>query len=151
MSGTEWVIWSFEHDRWWGAMRSGYVDRLMWAGLYSEEEANQIANDSNRRAVKPAQEAMHVTAAVKREMLNNPNPHGRHVGDVMRFPDFVGNADAEPCSRCDGCGEIANDVDGTPWKYWQDLPPGADLAVKMGLVKAIPCPECLGTKLRKTT
>jgi hypothetical protein len=45
------------------------------------------------------------------------------------------------CPRCSGCGQIANDDDGTPWKYWAELPPGSNLAVVMGLVKPIPCPN----------
>jgi len=53
--------------------------------------------------------------------------------------------DTRECSRCSGCGEIANDDDGTPWKYWAELPPGSDLAVKAGIVSPIECPECHGT------
>lgn len=39
-------------------------------------------------------------------------------------------------------GKIANDKDGSPWTAWESLPPGSDYAVKTGLVKPIPCPEC---------
>jgi hypothetical protein len=49
------------------------------------------------------------------------------------------------CDRCEGCGQIANDDDRSPWKYWAELPPGSDLAVRMGLVRPEPCPECGGT------
>lgn len=49
------------------------------------------------------------------------------------------------CRRCAGCGKIADSDDGEPWKYWQDLPPGADLAVRAGIVKPITCPACNGT------
>ncbi len=54
-------------------------------------------------------------------------------------------SEVRKCGRCDGCGRIANSDDGEPWKYWADLPPGADLAVRMGLVQPIPCPDCKGT------
>lgn len=47
-----------------------------------------------------------------------------------------------PCGRCEGCGQIADSEDGEPWTTWAELPPGADLAVRMGLVKPIPCPVC---------
>ncbi len=49
------------------------------------------------------------------------------------------------CKKCEGCGQIANDDDQNPWTYWQELPPGADFAVRTGLVRPIPCPNCGGT------
>ncbi len=54
------------------------------------------------------------------------------------------SAKEEACSRCDGCGLIADSDEGEPWTAWRDLPPGSDLAVQMGLVKPIPCPKCCG-------
>ena len=48
------------------------------------------------------------------------------------------------CERCDGCGQIADSDEGEPWTAWTSLPPGSDLAVRMGLVKPIPCPDCTG-------
>jgi hypothetical protein len=53
------------------------------------------------------------------------------------------NPDA--CSRCLGCGQLANTVDREPWSAWADLPPGSDLAVRMGLVRPEPCDGCGGT------
>lgn len=53
--------------------------------------------------------------------------------------------DPKRCPRCQGCGKIANDDDGSPWTAWENLPPGSDAAVKMGIVKPIECPSCLGT------
>jgi len=52
------------------------------------------------------------------------------------------------CGRCAGCGKIANDEDGTPWTYWERLPPGSDLAVRIGLVKAVTCPDCDGAGVK---
>ncbi|MFN3005124.1 hypothetical protein [Mycolicibacterium wolinskyi] len=49
------------------------------------------------------------------------------------------------CRKCVGDGQIANDDDGTPWSAWANLPPGADLAVRMGLVRPVQCPDCKGT------
>jgi len=49
------------------------------------------------------------------------------------------------CQTCDGCGKIANDDDGTPWRAWEELPPGSDLSVKLGIIKPITCSECGGT------
>ncbi len=51
---------------------------------------------------------------------------------------------AVKCSRCDGCGKIADSDDGEPWTAWTSLPPGSDLAVRMGIVKPVPCPKCDG-------
>ncbi len=50
------------------------------------------------------------------------------------------------CDKCNGCGKIANSKDGEPWTEWANLPPGSDVAVKMGLVKPIECPQCYGRK-----
>jgi len=46
------------------------------------------------------------------------------------------------CDKCMDSGKIADDDDGSPWPAWSELPPGSDLAVRMGLVKPIPCPKC---------
>lgn len=48
------------------------------------------------------------------------------------------------CSTCDGCGKIANDDDRTPWTYWAELKPPSNMAVAMGLVRPITCPDCNG-------
>lgn len=49
------------------------------------------------------------------------------------------------CERCDGCGRVANSEDAEPWTVWESMPPGSDLAVRLGLVRPVPCPECKGT------
>ena len=49
------------------------------------------------------------------------------------------------CPKCDGCGQIADDEDQTPWKFWQELPAKSAAAVFLGLVKPIVCPACKGT------
>lgn len=51
----------------------------------------------------------------------------------------------EKCNKCDGCGKIANSDGGEPWTMWEQLPPGSDLAVRIGMVKPITCDECNGT------
>jgi hypothetical protein len=42
------VIWSFEHDAWWGPGRMGYTADLMHAGRYSKSEADAIVVQANR-------------------------------------------------------------------------------------------------------
>lgn len=49
------------------------------------------------------------------------------------------------CYNCAGCGYVANNDDATPWKYWAELPMHSGIAVQMGLIKPVECPECKGT------
>ncbi len=48
------------------------------------------------------------------------------------------------CLQCAGCGKIANDDEGTPWKYWLELPLHSSIAVLVGIVRPIECPACHG-------
>lgn len=71
-------------------------------------------------------------------------------GDVLIFEPAASDVVAQrgpgtPCGKCAGCGQIANDDDGTPWKYWAELPPPSNLAVTLGLVRPQTCPACNGT------
>ncbi len=49
------------------------------------------------------------------------------------------------CPRCDGCGQIANSAQGEPWTQWLALPASSRLAITLGLVKPLECPDCQGT------
>lgn len=49
------------------------------------------------------------------------------------------------CANCDGCGQIANDSEGTPWTYWANLPVKSAAAVLIGLVRPVTCPNCDGS------
>ncbi len=49
------------------------------------------------------------------------------------------------CGKCDGCGRVGSDDEHAPWTFWESLPPGSDLAVRMGLVVPLPCLDCDGT------
>lgn len=49
------------------------------------------------------------------------------------------------CSKCEGCGKVADSDDQEPWTAWLAMPLGSSGAVLLGLVKPIPCPECGGT------
>lgn len=48
------------------------------------------------------------------------------------------------CTKCDGCGKVADSDDEEPWTVWTSLPLHSSLAVLMGLVKPKDCPECGG-------
>lgn len=58
-------------------------------------------------------------------------------------------APANACPRCEGCKQIASGDEGEPWYVWAELPPPSNLAVVMGVVKPLPCPECGGTGVKK--
>ncbi len=51
----------------------------------------------------------------------------------------------DKCMACDGEGKVANTDSREPWSMWANLPAGSDIAVKIGTVKPIDCPECGGT------
>jgi hypothetical protein len=48
----------------------------------------------------------------------------------------------EACLKCRGCGLIANSKDREPWLDWTSLPLQSSLAVLLGIVRPVPCPEC---------
>lgn len=48
------------------------------------------------------------------------------------------------CPRCAGCGQIASDEEGTPWKYWLELPIKIAQSILLGIVKPLLCPVCKG-------
>lgn len=48
------------------------------------------------------------------------------------------------CPRCEGCGQLADDEDGTPWRRWLELPLRSSGAVLAGIVKPTLCPVCKG-------
>lgn len=54
-----------------------------------------------------------------------------------------------PCTRCNGCGKIANDDEGTPWTDWTSLPLHSAIAVVAGIVQPLTCPLCNGTGKRE--
>lgn len=49
------------------------------------------------------------------------------------------------CSRCEGCGRLADTDDREPWVAWTSLPLEAQVAVHLGIVKPVPCDVCGGT------
>lgn len=54
----------------------------------------------------------------------------------------------EKCPTCDGCGQVADDEDHTPWSEWLSLPVKSGAAVILGLVHPLSCPDCGGTGRR---
>lgn len=56
----------------------------------------------------------------------------------MTEPGFI------KCTKCDGCGQIANDEDGTPWHVWLELPLRSSGAILAGIVRPMVCTTCEG-------
>jgi len=42
----KYLIWSFEHEAWWGPNHCGYTTLMEKAGRYSKEEAGEIHTSS---------------------------------------------------------------------------------------------------------
>jgi len=53
----------------------------------------------------------------------------------------------DACERCLGWKKV-DDGEKQSWKYWAELPEQSRLAVNMGLVKPIDCPDCGGTGIQ---
>lgn len=52
---------------------------------------------------------------------------------------------ATTCDICDGEKVTDNNDDRAeraPWSFWQELTPPSDMAVRLGLVKPVPCYAC---------
>lgn len=52
---------------------------------------------------------------------------------------------SEKCPSCDGCGKVADTESREPWTAWTSLPPGARVAVDLGVVRPVTCPDCAGS------
>lgn len=50
--------------------------------------------------------------------------------------------ETKPCTKCEGCGYVADTPEQEPWTQWMNLPLKSSIAVIMGLVKRIECPRC---------
>lgn len=64
VSGEWWVVWSGEHQQWWGPHSRGYTSHLRHAGVYTRQRAEEIAGAPaiGRRP----NEAMSFAAAIER-------------------------------------------------------------------------------------
>lgn len=49
-----------------------------------------------------------------------------------------------PCQRCLGWKRV-DDGEKQSWKYWAELPAQSRVAIDLGMVKPITCPDCNGT------
>lgn len=51
---------------------------------------------------------------------------------------------ADVCGRCLGWKRVDNG-EHQSWKYWAELPEQSQVAVKLGFIKPVVCPDCNGT------
>jgi hypothetical protein len=64
--------------------------------------------------------------------------------DIVTEPQVQERA----CGLCGGEGRTDSNADRSeraPWSFWETLPPGSDIAVRLGLVKPMDCSDCGGT------
>lgn len=86
------------------------------------------------------------------EALAAPTPAARRAELVqvaavaLRWIEKVDSAvTPAECAGCWGCGRVADSDDAEPWSFWESLSSPSNMAVVMGLVHPVPCPECDGT------
>lgn len=48
------------------------------------------------------------------------------------------------CMMCGGEGQVANTEGHEPWSTWERLPHDKKQVIRLGLVKKVKCPSCLG-------
>lgn len=79
----QYLIWSFEHNAWWGWGRRGYVHKIGAAGLYTQDEAIEICEDANlaglNEAMVPVSTGHIETEIAMYEQQQEPEPDYRQV------------------------------------------------------------------------
>lgn len=61
----EWLVWSYEHRRWWNPNRRGYTLSLAEAGRYTLAEATAICERANRYADTVQEKMVHESEAAE--------------------------------------------------------------------------------------
>lgn len=64
---------------------------------------------------------------------------------INELEALLRQAKERPCQRCAGCGQIADSDSGEPWSAWTSLPAESRVAVRLGLVNPLTCPNCNDT------
>lgn len=87
---------------------------------------------------------LHCTACGK--SVSTEVPDDTIVRAILTCPECVPQViiQRRMCQRCQGCGQIANDDEGTPWTYWAEMPVANAFAVVAGIVRPMKCPDCDG-------
>lgn len=100
MTNNSFLIWSFEHDAWWGPARWGYTRERAWAGHYTREEADAILAAANLITVNECAVAHEDSAAFR--------PASSIVCPRCRRRSFNANDIAE--RYCGACHRFHEDV-----------------------------------------
>jgi hypothetical protein len=85
------VVWSKKHGAWWRASRAGYTTDLRQAGVYGQDEAASIADDSRGGLVHEHSVALKLAYAMARHggmECTQPNTVGALV-DAQMFPKQI--------------------------------------------------------------
>lgn len=77
-------------------------------------------------------------AAKKLFFLAPESFQGHPEGELPVLPD-------ELCEACEGCGQVANDEDSTPWIFWEKLRKLNNTVVRDNMVRPLKCEACGGT------
>ncbi len=60
----------------------------------------------------------------------------------------MNHIEATECGTCDNervTDDNPDETERAPWSFWTNLQPPSDMAVRLGMVKPIPCYECQTT------
>ncbi len=107
MENTRWIIWSIEHDAWWGPNHRGYSQYIRNAGIYSYTEAIEIINGANY--------SMTLKEGERFDMyLNTPHEALVLVTPAIQAKIIQTKSSKSDCKKCHGTGWYEYSTTGTP-------------------------------------
>lgn len=88
----EFLIWSIEHDAWWGPGSMGYTRDVKLAGAYERAEAERIVVHANLAGrlheamipVECVERGLSTELPALREYLDTLTINGANIGDIRR-------------------------------------------------------------------
>lgn len=83
MLQTQWIIWSNEHQAYWGPNNSGYRRKIENAGRYTYEEARAICFPGRGRAHRALEPIGDGGWPPPELMFPDPLPHAASLPDDM--------------------------------------------------------------------
>lgn len=89
----EWVIFSRDHNAWWGANRSGYYLNVAEAGRYTKDEALRLTNPPNPRAGSDLPSGEPSDIPVPLSVLGHTRSGLRHNAIQEHFNDIANGRD----------------------------------------------------------
>lgn len=107
-------------------------------GIERQHEAGGVTTATENGSAEPRAAYLHTPLATQR--AEDGSHHLRPADELGITPP--GGRRLPICGRCDGCGRIADHVNGGPWSAWQR---SASFAVVVGAVRPRSCPDCGGS------